>query len=441
MLCLHYQDEGERARAVASIARRCRRLDSHLIFVGPAAACETTREAISGLEPSWQSCLEFRPLSLGNDGLGGERAGAEAIKVIRAVFAEVFAVHGPAVAWVEGLVTPHRPATETARCAYHDAFRTLHGENPITVIRAFPLADVAERALGTLLEGADSLISAQLVLPECPSWLISRTRADPTPVGGIPASPSTPVPADPIVAPLFQAEKLAALGQLAAGVAHELGNPLAIISSSLQYLHQRLAAANDPASDFTMTALQNVERMHGLLRSMLDFAAVKRPRLEPIDLTGAVSEILRFTSPECVERGITVEASFDPSLPPAWVDPCGLKQIMLNLIKNALDALLQGGHALRVGTRLRAEERVAVVEVENDGPPIPAEVSPTLFRPFCTTKDGGTGLGLYLSRQIARDHGGELAAENLPAGVRFTLTLPLDRRNGDEHATRPDRRR
>lgn len=221
-------------------------------------------------------------------------------------------------------------------------------------------------------------------------------------------------------------EKLAALGQLAAGVAHELGNPLSIISSSLQYLHQRLAAANDPASDFTMTALINVERMHGLLRGMLDFAAVKQPVLEEVDLNAIISEVLRFTAAECIRRGITVEVAFDPGLPRIWVEPASVKQIILNLIKNSLDALAQSGKRLEVRTRMAAAAQT--VEITNDGPQIPPDVLRHLFRPFHTTKDGGTGLGLYLSRLIAKEHGGGLEAANLvQGGVRFTLTLPLDR--------------
>jgi len=223
-------------------------------------------------------------------------------------------------------------------------------------------------------------------------------------------------------------EKLSALVQLVAGVAHELGNPLSIISSSLQYLHERLAAANDPASDFTMTALHNVDRMHELLRSMLDFASIKMPRAEQVDLKEAISEVLRFTSAECTRRNIAVQASFDPALPRAWVDPSGIRQIILNLVKNALDAMSQSEakNELRVRTR-SGSGRMAVVEVENNGEAIPPGVLANLFRPFYTTKDGGTGLGLYLSRRVAQDHGGELQAENLSEGVRFTLTLPLDR--------------
>lgn len=435
MLCLQYQDEHERTGAVASIAERCRQLDARLVFLGSEKACETTRRELSQFESTARSCLTIRPLPFGENGSDAELSWVEAIEVIRAALTEVFTLGGATVAWVEAPLIKSRVATAKAVFAYHDTLETIAAGSLTTVISACRLGHMAEGALlVALTEGSIVLISAKLVLPHCPSWLISRTRTDFTSVVGIPTSPGSPAPptsADSVFTPFCQAEKLAALGQLAAGIAHELGNPLCIINSSLQYLHRRLAAANDSASDFTMTALQSVERMHGLLRSMLDFSAVKQPHFEQMDLQEAVSEIVRFTSAECARCGITVDVSFDPALTLAWADPGGVKQVLLNLIKNALDALLQGGGALRIRTRLCTEDRLATIEVENNGPPISTDALPNLFRPFHTTKDGGTGLGLYLSRQIAQDHGGDLEAKNLPNGVRFTLALPLDRRMGD----------
>lgn len=224
---------------------------------------------------------------------------------------------------------------------------------------------------------------------------------------------------------LRSSQKLVALGQLAAVVAHELGNPLSIISSSLQYLHERLVEKEDPAADFTATALANVDRMHGLLRSMLDFAAVERPERRRVQVNDTLRELVRFTSAECAKRSIRVELSLEADLPAVTADPSGITQICLNILKNTFDAL--AGRAGRLSIRSsadRARGRV-VVELENDGPPIPDEAMAHLFRPFNTTKATGTGLGLYVSRQIAREHGGELRAESSPGGARFSLTLPV----------------
>ena len=399
---LHYQDEGELATALLSLARRCQELNARLCFLGSKAVCEDTRKAIRNLDPS--ALLTFRPLP--NPRREHDWNGT--VEGIRTALREVSIVGGPMVAWVESPVprdgTPLGPAMREC-CHSLDTAPTS-----ATVICAYRLATLSEAGRASLLESCDSVINAKMLLPQCPSWLIT---------------PYT-VQSDFQLTTFVQAEKLAALGQLAAGVAHELGNPLSIISSSLQYLHQRLAAANDPASDFTMTALTNVERMHGLLRSMLDFAAVKKPAFEQVDLKEIISEVLRFTAAECIRRGITVEVAFDPALPRTWVEPPSVKQIILNLVKNSLDALAQSGNTLEVRTRM--VKGAQTVEIANDGPSIPADVLPNLFRPFHTTKDGGTGLGLYLSRLIAKEHGGGLEAENLAqGGVRFTLTLPVDR--------------
>jgi hypothetical protein len=426
MIWLTYHDEDERIEALMAMARGCQRLSARLAFLGSEAACEATCEAVSRTEAALLPHLNFRPLNFPEP--RGDQAWPGTIEVIRAALLETSAVGSPVVAWIESPLPCKGVARAKGLRAYNETLAALiQGGGMTNVINAFGLANVSECALLSIVDSSNALISARMIGPCCPAWMITRTASDLT--SGMAASQPTP---DPLFTPLFQAEKLVALGQLGAGVAHELGNPLSIISSSLQYLHQRLAATQDPASDFTMTALNNVERMRGLLGSMLDFAAVKKPRAEQVDLKEAISEVLRFTSPECAQRGIAVKVSFDPFVPKAWGDPGGLKQIVLNLVKNALDAMTptnghKNGHTLHVRTHMGVK-RTAVVEVENNGTAIPDEVLPNLFRPFFTTKDGGTGLGLYLSRRIAEDHGGQLAVENMPEGVRFTLNLPLDRR-------------
>jgi signal transduction histidine kinase len=452
VIWLAYQDEGERARALVSVARSCQRFDMRLVYLSSRAACEATRGAVWRLEAAPLPQLCFRCVDFPVGEPGDEAAWAKTIEVIRTALFETSATGNPIAAWIESPL-PQKGALRTKPLlAYHEAMAALAPISPISpispvapgtpviaaIINAFQPKEVSARTLLAILDTPSVLISAKMAIPRCPAWLIAPGKSDLAPAAGILASPPAP---DPLFTPMFQAEKLAALGQLGAGVAHELGNPLSIISSSLQYLHQRLAAANDPATDFTMTALNNVERMHGLLRSMLDFAGAKKPRFERVDLKETISEVLRFTSVEFAQRNVVVEVSFDPFLPKTWADPFGAKQILLNLVKNALDAIVEGavGHTLRIRTR-RGPKR-AIVEVENDGIAIPAHVLPNLFRPFYTTRDGGTGLGLYLSRQIAKDHGGELDVENLADGVRFTLTLPFDPRKEENRGAHPDRRR
>ncbi|HYU32481.1 MAG TPA: ATP-binding protein [Thermoanaerobaculia bacterium] len=426
---MSYHDEAERAQALASLARGCQERDARLAFLSSQAVCEATRQAVCRIDAALLPLLSFRPVDFPVINPKSDQAWASTIEVIRAALLETSAVGSPVVAWIESPLPLKGVAKAKVPRAYDEMLTALaRGGAVASVISAFRLAGVSARALLSILDSSSAVISAKMTLPHCPPWLISQTESEHPSGSGI----STAHHTDPIFTPMFQAERLVALGQLGAGFAHELGNPLSIISSSLQYLHKRLAETNDPASDFTMTALHNVERMRGLLGSMLDFAGVKKPRYEHVDLKEAISEVLRFTSPECAQRGISVEVSFDPFLPPALVDPGGVKQIVLNLVKNALDAITQGEEnagesTLRLRTRM-GSQGTAVIEVENSGVAIPADVLPYLFRPFFTTKDGGTGLGLYLSRQIAEDHGGQLEVENVPNAVRFTLTLPLEQR-------------
>ena len=436
MIWLNYRDERERAQTLIAMARGCQWLDSRLCFLSSEEICESTREAVWQIEASPLPELTFRSIKFPVDGEASEQAWADTIEIIKTALIETSGVGSPIVAWVESPLLAHSGTRELALRDYHEALTAL-APKAVTIVNAFRLADAPAQALFTILESSNALVSAKMLLPRCPVWLLSPAKNE---LG--PAAPTAPADhgAESIFTP-FAADKLAAIGQIGAGFAHELGNPLSIISSSLQYLYQRLAANNDPASDFAMAALLNVERMHGILQSMLDSAGSKKPHFELIDLKEEVSEVLRFTSGEFAQRGIAAEVSFDPGLPRVWGDPFGVKQILLNLVKNALDAISEGGggNTIRLCTRLDAKGR-AVVEVENNGAVIQANVLPNLFRPFYTTRNGGTGLGLYLSRQIAKGHDGELSAENLVGGVRFTLTLPLDLRKEEERGQRPDRR-
>lgn len=230
-------------------------------------------------------------------------------------------------------------------------------------------------------------------------------------------------------------------GTLAAEIAHELRNALCVMSSSLQFLHRRLAAESDPAGDVAMTALQSLERMQGLLREMLECGGFGTPRFCCADLNELITEVLGMISSECARCGISVDVALDPSLPRVWVQTPRVRQILLNLVRNSLEAMVESGNVLMVRSRIAPDHGQAIVEIANNGPPIHPDVLRDLFRPFHTTKPDGTGLGLYLSRKIARDHGGDLAVENLRNGVRFALALPSGRPERGDDGAHPDRGR
>ena len=416
MIWLHYGDERERLATLQAVVQHCQQSESRLAFVGVGAACDLTRAGLR-MRSVGVDLVEWVRLPT-TDELEASSSGASGAGLLRAALASLPDDARPLLVWVE---SPQRwagwPVLEDASA--------IVGGREISALCAFALGDVDSADMRRILAVAKSVVAANTLVPRFPEWVVIAARIERGLDAGLLDAAGLSYGLSTTVCRGCRLERLATLGQLAAGVAHELGNPLAIISSSLQYLHRRLELTGDEATEFTRTALLNVERMHTLVRGMVDFARARRPRLEKIDIREPISETLRFTAAECARSGVVVDVAFDPSLPALRADPSGIKQILLNLIRNALDAMGQLGGTLSVRTRLHASGESAVIEVADDGPPIPIDVMRTLFRPFVTSKVGGTGLGLYLSRQIALDHGGNLHVEPGAEGVCFALSLPF----------------
>lgn len=412
-LCLFHRDERQRDEALLTVARYCRVLGSRLVFAGTEAACERARRSLRELDAEVASQIAFRsaaPAPDEDEPTGGAPSGAR----------------GPIVAWIE---LPTLGAADAIGAAIRQQLRAFGflDAAALAAIGAVPLADVSEAKLQRLLDANVTLVHAAAVAHRCPPSLIGHLQGARLLTGMEPTAADAGSGPDLERDDLSRHERLVATGQMAAELAHELGNALSIISSSLQYLHQHLAAG-DPISDFTSVALDNVERMDSLLRGMLNLSAVKRSELKEANLNLLISETLRFTAGPCAQRGVAVDVSFAPDFPPLRLDPQGIRHLVLNLVKNSLEALAghQGG-SITVRTRVDAERAAGRMEIENNGPPIPDDVLPHVFRPFFTTKDGGTGLGLYLCRRIAKEHRGTIDVRNLEGGVCFTVTFPFER--------------
>ncbi len=223
---------------------------------------------------------------------------------------------------------------------------------------------------------------------------------------------------------LLRSEKLATVGRLAAGLAHEVGNPLGAVAGYAELAKKRVPAGADPelldAIDRIAAAAARIDRT---VRDLLDFARPAQPAILPLDLGAALDAALRLARVQSRFKRVEVALELPPGLPRVLADEHQLSQVFLNLLLNAGDAM--GGEG-RVRVAARAEGAQVAVELADTGPGIPPEDLPRIFDPFFTTKDPGkgTGLGLAISHRILEALGGEIAAHNLPGrGALFTVRL------------------
>jgi PAS domain S-box-containing protein len=229
-----------------------------------------------------------------------------------------------------------------------------------------------------------------------------------------------------VQAKLVQTEKMAGLGQLISGIAHELNNPLtSIIGYSQLLLGRRLTAAQ--AADGRLI-YQEAERAARIVKNLLLFAREKRPERHPVNLNEIVERTLALRNYELRVMNIQLEQNLAPELPAVFADPAQLQQVLLNLIVNAEQAIQHGNGegSIRIRTWHKANGRVAL-EISDSGPGIPADIIPRIFDPFFSTKPAGsgTGLGLSITYGIIHEHGGEIVVESQPGkGAKFTLDLP-----------------
>ena len=224
-----------------------------------------------------------------------------------------------------------------------------------------------------------------------------------------------------------QAEKLAALGMLAAGLAHELNNPIGIISSRIELM--RLDAESRPLPDEVRDDLEvlhrNAQRVARIAQGLLSFARHSPGEQAPVDVNHVVEETLLLVDRQISKGGITLKRNLTPGLPLVSGDGNALQQVVLNLVTNARDALEAGGEIVIETSSVPGRPGAVRVVVRDTGPGIPPETIPRIFDPFFTTKRNGTGLGLSISHGIVRDHGGTLDVESHPGkGTTFVITFP-----------------
>jgi signal transduction histidine kinase len=228
---------------------------------------------------------------------------------------------------------------------------------------------------------------------------------------------------------LLVAERMATVGRLSLKVAHEVRNPISAIELNAEILQDivrgRPGQDADEAHTLVSAIRDQVRTLDALTEEYLTFARFPRPHFEEESLNTLVEEVGEFIRPVVTRQGLHLHVTTDVTVPVMEIDRGLLRQAILNLLKNALEALSRG-HELTLASRRDGD--VVEIRVSDNGPGIPGDVAKRLFEPFFTTKPQGTGLGLSITRQITEEHGGEIRWENRPGGgACFTLRLPIKR--------------
>lgn len=233
---------------------------------------------------------------------------------------------------------------------------------------------------------------------------------------------------------LRQSDKLASVGQLAAGLAHEIGTPLNIIGGRAEFLLRRPRSAQELRDNLQIIRSQ-IDRITGIVRQLLEFSRRREPAFREVCLAALLDKVVGLLDHKIEDKRVRVRISLPETLPAIQADPDQLEQVFLNLFWNSLHALRAGG-TIAIGTAVvEAHERNGsggadggiCIQFEDDGDGIPPEHLSQVFDPFFTTKDvgEGTGLGLSVSYGIIKDHGGEIRVESTPGQfTRFTIFLP-----------------
>jgi PAS domain S-box-containing protein len=227
---------------------------------------------------------------------------------------------------------------------------------------------------------------------------------------------------DQLNAQLRKAERLAELGTLASGMAHEIGTPMNVILGRAEYLRDR--ATDEPVRKGLTTIVTQVERITKLMHQLLAFARRNPPVRGPLALKDIVDNSLELFQERLAKSRVTAEVVWDDSCPKVLADPDQMSQVMINLIMNAIHAMPDGG-TVRIG--LAPEEDRVKLTVADTGDGIPQEAIAKIFEPFFTTKEfgKGTGLGLTVVKGIIEEHHGSIAVESEPGkGTTFTMLLP-----------------
>jgi len=226
-----------------------------------------------------------------------------------------------------------------------------------------------------------------------------------------------------INAQLFRSEKLASLGKLAAGVAHEINNPLTGILTNSSLLLEDMDK-DDPNREDVEVMVKETIRCREIVKRLLDFARQTQPQKRMANINALIDNIILLVRNQTSFRNILIEKDLGGDIPDILVDPDQIQQVFVNIILNAAEAMTKGG-TLTIRSMRSADGDSIVITLADTGHGISEEVRERIFDPFYTTKEHGTGLGLSISYGIIEQHGGTISVDSVvDRGSTFTITLP-----------------
>jgi PAS domain S-box-containing protein len=229
---------------------------------------------------------------------------------------------------------------------------------------------------------------------------------------------------------ILRMDRLVSLGKLASGIAHELRNPLAGIKTTAQALGEELSK-DDPKREYLNRITKEIDRLNELLKTFFSFAKPQQLNLVHCDIKAIINEIIPFLIKEIAEKGIRFVETYPPQLPKIKVDKNQMHQVFLNLFLNAIQAMPNGGELkIEVSPEISrsqdgSKKKFIKIVISDTGTGIPTNIVQKIFDPFFTTKPRGIGLGLSITYQIIKKHGGTIKVESqLEKGTSFMITLP-----------------
>jgi two-component system sensor histidine kinase HydH len=229
---------------------------------------------------------------------------------------------------------------------------------------------------------------------------------------------------------LARAEKLSSLGEMAAGISHEIRNPLGIIRSSAELLKKKVAKV-DPTNTIPDIIVEESSRLNGIITNFINYAKPRNPSFAPCQVEEVIEKNITFLEPQINQQGYVIEKKYQNSLPKIMADSTMLYQSFLNILINAMQSMSDGGKIL---VEISSSDNLLTVHFDDEGKGIPLENLEKIWDPFFTTKDMGTGLGLGIVKNIIESHGGSIQIINRPVrGARVTIELPVKQKEVDEN--------